>query len=72
MKSQASHGEFFFASSGAQQLLQVYTAWSPKGPSLSPLENFATSGLSSFTQKRVVSVGRAGHAADPQAPSVLL
>lgn len=68
MKSQASHGEFFFALSGTQQLIQAYTAWSPKGPSLSSLENFAASWLSSFTQKSVVAVGRAGHVAE--APSV--
>lgn len=30
MKSEASQGEFFFASSGIHQPIQVYTAWSLK------------------------------------------
>lgn len=34
MKSEASHGEFFFTSSGIHQPIQVYTAWSLKRSSL--------------------------------------
>lgn len=34
MKSEASHGEFFFASSGIHQPTQVYAAWSLKRSSL--------------------------------------
>lgn len=34
MKSEASHGEFFFASSGIHQPIQVYTAWILKRSSL--------------------------------------
>lgn len=66
MKSEASHGEFFFASSGIHQPTQVYAAWSLKRSSLVTSGKFCYFIVELFHAETWQGGGRV---AEPGAPS---